>query len=100
MSWLLLPFVVFEGRTEAAHGVRAGGWVGGINGGWGGGTGGITQYVRGNYRSFEGTNLTVGCRGNASLYITCLVLFIILADLMSGVVQYTTQFLGLVCNVL
>ena len=59
--------------------------------GAGAGAGETLQYVRGNYRSFEGTNLTVGCRGNASLYITCLVLFIILADLMLliGVVYIT-----------
>ena len=63
--------------------------------------GGATQYVRGNYKSSKGTNLTVveGMH-QFTWYMTCLVLFIILADLMLLIVWYTTQLLGVVYNVL
>ena len=44
--------------------------------GSGGGAGGATQYVRENYESFKGTNLTV-LKGMHQFIITCLVLFFI-----------------------
>ena len=59
--------------------------------------------MRGNYKSFKGTYPTVVEGMNQfTWYITCLVLFIILADLMLliAIVWYTTQFLGVAYNVL
>ena len=41
----------------------------GIGGGGGRGAGGTLQYVRGNYKSFKGTNLTVVARIHHTWYL-------------------------------
>ena len=66
----------------------------------GGGTGGTTQYVRRHYKSFKGTNLTVveGMHQFMSPTFTWLVvLFIILADLILGMVYKTIFRCGIQC---
>ena len=56
-----------------------------------GGAGGTLHYVRGNYKSSKGTNLTIVARRHAFISPAwyCLVLFIILEDLMLDGQKYS-----------
>ena len=70
MGTKLPEFSIGRG-SGALKGLRA--WGQGLNkrggAGWGmGGGTGATQSVRGNYKFFKGTNLTVGCGRHASVY--------------------------------